>query len=143
MAAVRASVERRPRLWSAAADTAARTLVPVVVAALLLGPMAFDRGILGIDWFAHAWYIDHQGQALRHGILPSLFAHNATGVFDPHYAYYAGNMYALGGLLALLTGSPEAALVLLFGLAFTCAYGGTYWLARQAGVAPWPAHAPA
>src|SRR3982751_4803817 len=112
--AVRASVERRPRVWSDTADAVARAIVPVVVVALLLGPMAFDRGILGIDWFAHAWYIDHQGQALRHGILPSLYAHSAAGVFDPHFAYYAGNMYALGGLLALVTGSATTALVLLF-----------------------------
>ncbi|WP_445150318.1 hypothetical protein [Baekduia sp. Peel2402] len=140
---MRASVERRPRVWSDTADAVARAVVPVIVVALLLGPMAFDRGILGIDWFAHAWYIDHQGQALRHGILPSLYAHNAASVFDPHFAYYAGNMYALGGLLALLTGSATTALVLLFALAFACGYGGLSWLARQAGAGPWAAHAPA
>lgn len=143
MAAVRASVERRPRLWSAGADRAARLAVPALVLALLLGPMALDRGVLGIDWFAHAWYVDHQAQALRHGLLPSLYAHNAAGVFDPHFAYYAGNLYTLGGLLALLTGSATAAVVLLFALALACGYGGLYWLARLAGLDPWAAHAPA
>src|SRR5262245_44448581 len=137
--AVRASVERRPRLWSAGVDGVARVLVPLVVGGLLLGPMAFDRGVLGIGWFGHAWYVDHMGQALRHGVLPSLYAHNAAGVFDPHFAYYAGNVYALGGLLALLTGSATAAVVLLFAMAFACGYGGLYWLARQAGLSPWEA----
>src|ERR1044071_9232385 len=116
--AVRASVERRPRLWSAGADAVARAVVPVLVVGLLLGPMAFDRGVLGIDWFAHAWYADHQGQALRNGLLPSLYAHNAAGVFDPHFAFYAGNVYALAGLLALLTGSATAAITLLLAMAF-------------------------
>jgi hypothetical protein len=142
MAAVRASVERRPRVTGAVPAVAAHLALPVLVIGLLLGPMAFDRGVLGIDWFAHAWYADHMGQALRHGVLPSSYAHNAAGVFDPHFAFYAGNVYALGGLLALLTGSATAAIVLLFALAFACGYGGLYWLARLAGLSPWASHAP-
>lgn len=148
--AVRASVEQEPRvrrveptpLRSPAARMAVDLAIPVVVILVVLGPMAFDRSILGIDWFAHLWYVWHQSEALRDGVLPSLFAHSSAGVFDPHFAYYAGNVYALTGVLALVTGSPEAALDLMLAVAFACAYAGWFWLARLAGLNRWLAHAP-
>lgn len=141
--AVQASAQRIPRVRSAALEALLHLAVPVAALALLLGPMAFDRGTLGIDWFSHLWYVWHQSEALRDGGLPTLYAHNGAGVFDPHFAYYAGNLYALTGALALLLGSPQAALVTMFAVGFACAYGGLYWLGRLAGVGAWPAHAPA
>ncbi len=98
-------------------------------------------GFIGFDWFAHLWYIWHQEESLRAHLLPSYFAHNASGVFDPHYAFYGGTLYTLTGIVSVVLGH-DAAYVVAWIWAFMMAYGGLYWLARQAGVGPWPAHIP-
>jgi hypothetical protein len=100
-----------------------------------------DGGFIGFDWFAHLWYIWHQEESLRAHLLPSYFAHNASGVFDPHFAFYGGTLYTLTGAVSVLIGH-EAAYVTAWIWAFMMAYGGLYWLARQAGVKAWPAHIP-
>jgi hypothetical protein len=98
-------------------------------------------GFIGFDWFAHLWYIWHQEESLRAHLLPSYFAHNASGVFDPHYAFYGGTLYTVTGLVSVVIGH-EAAFVAAWIWAFMMAYGGLYWLARQAGAGVWPAHIP-
>jgi hypothetical protein len=98
-------------------------------------------GFVGFDWFAHLWYIWHQEESIRAHILPSYFAHNASGVFDPHYAFYGGTLYAVTGLVSVILGH-DAAFVASWIWAFMMAYGGLYWLARQAGAGPWASHIP-
>ncbi len=98
-------------------------------------------GFVGYDWFAHLWYIWHQEGSLKAHLLPSFFAHNATGVFDPHFAFYGGTLYTITGAVALVLGH-DAAYVASWIWAFMMAYGGLYWMARQAGVKAWPAHIP-
>jgi hypothetical protein len=100
-----------------------------------------DGGFIGYDWFAHLWYIWHQEESLRAHLLPSYFAHNASGIFDPHFAFYGGTLYALTGAVSVLVGH-DAAYVSAWIWAFMMAYGGLYWLARQASVGPWAAHIP-
>jgi hypothetical protein len=100
-----------------------------------------DGGFIGFDWFAHLWYIWHQEESLRAHLLPSYFAHNVAGVFDPHYAFYGGTLYTLTGAVSVVVGH-EAAYVVAWIWAFMMAYGGLYWMARQAGVKAWPAHIP-
>jgi hypothetical protein len=100
-----------------------------------------DGGFVGFDWFAHLWYIWHQEESLRAHLLPSYFAQNTSGVFDPHFAFYGGTLYALTGLVSIALGH-EAAFAAAWIWAFMMAYGGLYWMARQAGVGPWAAHVP-
>jgi hypothetical protein len=100
-----------------------------------------DGGFIGFDWFAHLWYIWHQEESLRAHLLPSYFAHNASGVFDPHYAFYGGTLYTITAVVSVAIGH-EAAYVVAWIWAFMMAYGGLYWMARQAGVRAWPAHIP-
>jgi hypothetical protein len=100
-----------------------------------------NGGFIGFDWFAHLWYIWHQEESLRAHLLPSYFAHNVSGVFDPHYAFYGGTLYTITGAVSVLIGH-EAAYATAWIWAFMMAYGGLYWLARQAGVSAWPAHIP-
>jgi hypothetical protein len=100
-----------------------------------------DGGFVGFDWFAHLWYIWHQEESLKAHLLPSFFAQNASGVFDPHFAFYGGTLYTITGLVAIVIGH-DAAFVAAWIWAFMMAYGGLYWLARQAGVRPWAAHIP-
>jgi hypothetical protein len=100
-----------------------------------------DGGFIGYDWFAHLWYIWHQEESLRGHLLPSFFAHNVSGVFDPHYAFYGGTLYTITGIVSVAIGH-EAAYVVAWIWAFMMAYGGLYWMARQAGVKAWPAHIP-
>lgn len=100
-----------------------------------------DGGFIGFDWFAHLWYIWHQEESLRAHVLPSYFAHNTSGVFDPHYAFYGGTLYTITGAVSVAIGH-EAAYAAAWVWAFMMAYGGLYWLARQAGVGAWPAHIP-
>ncbi|HEV7493323.1 hypothetical protein [Baekduia sp.] len=98
-------------------------------------------GFVGYDWFAHLWYVWHQEGSLKAHLLPSFFAHNSTGVFDPHFAFYGGTLYTITGAVALVLGH-DAAYVASWIWAFMMAYGGLYWMARQAGVRAWPAHIP-
>ncbi|MCU1675440.1 MAG: hypothetical protein JWM93_198 [Frankiales bacterium] len=113
----------------------------VLIIGVLIRPMLWDRNFVGYDWYYHLWYIWHQEGSLRANGVPSLFAHNTVGVFDPHFAFYGGTLYVLAGLLALGVGH-EAAFVLTWAMAFAVAYGGWYWLARMAGLGRWAAHAP-
>ncbi|HEX5926594.1 MAG TPA: hypothetical protein VFY45_22380, partial [Baekduia sp.] len=100
-----------------------------------------NGGFVGFDWFAHLWYVWHQEESIKAHILPSYFAHNASGVFDPHYAFYGGTLYVLTGIVAVILGH-DAAFVASWIWAFMMAYGGLYWLARQAGAGPWASHIP-
>ncbi len=98
-------------------------------------------GFVGYDWFAHLWYIWHQGESMKAHLLPSYFAQNTSGVFDPHFAFYGGTLYTLTGAVSIALG-PDAAYVSAWIWAFMMAYGGLYWMARQVGAGPWASHIP-
>lgn len=88
------------------------------------------------DWWPHLWYSWHQGGAIKSGGLPSLFAHNDTSVFDAHFAFYGGTLYALTGALSVVLGITIA-YTSMYILAFVAALGGFWWLARIAGLGRW------
>jgi hypothetical protein len=94
------------------------------------------------DWYEHVWYVWHQERSLRANGLPTLFVHNTGAVFDAHYAFYGGTLYALAGALALVLGSAKVAFAVFWVSAFASACGGWFWLARMAGLGPWTAHIP-
>jgi hypothetical protein len=114
-----------------------------IVIAILVRPMIFGRTFIGWDWYQHQWYIWHQAESIKANGLPSLFAHDPRAVFNAHFAFYGGTMYAFGGLLTIVIGDPGAAMVIMLVLGFVAAYGGWYWLGRQAGLSRTVAHAPA
>jgi uncharacterized membrane protein len=130
---------RTPR-WS---GTVLQVLGAVLVIALVARPMVFGRTFIGWDWYPHQWYVWHQAHSIQANLMPSLFAYDAAGVFNPHYAFYGGTLYALTGIVTLVVGDPGAAMVLVLVLAFVGGYGGWWWLSRQAGVHGWLAHVPA
>jgi hypothetical protein len=116
-------------------------------ALLLIGalsrPLVFSGSYFGDVWLEHLWFLWQQSLAIRADHVPSLFVNYAYGVYYPHYAFYGGTLYALTGTLSLLLGNaPLETYILTYLLAFAAAYGGWYWLARQAGVGRWRAHAP-
>jgi hypothetical protein len=117
----------------------------VALAGLIIGiclwTMFYEKTFVFDDWFIHQWYIWHQEGALRAQGVPSLFAHDRFGVFDPHYAFYAGTLYAIAAVPALIVGH-HAAYLITWVLAFALAYGAWFWLARQAGLGPWASHVP-
>jgi hypothetical protein len=122
------------------------TAVPgIALAALIIGicawPLASAKAFYFADWIVHLWYIWHQEGSLRAHGLPSLFAHDTAGVFDPHFAFYGGTLYTIAGAAALVVG-PHAAYLATWLMAFAMAYGGWFWLARQAGLGPWASHVP-
>ena len=130
------------RWWSSRLVT---TVGGIAVAALVIGicvwPLIHERSFLLGDWFLHEWYVWHQEGSLRGRVLPSLFAHDASGVFDPHFAFYGGTLYAIAAAIALVIGH-EAAFIVSWILILVMAYGSWFWLARQAGLGPWASHAP-
>jgi hypothetical protein len=117
----------------------------VALAGLVIGiclwTMFHEKTFVFDDWFLHQWYIWHQEESLRAHGLPSLFAHDTSGVFDPHFAFYAGNLYTIAAAIALIVGHHTAYLITWL-LAFAMAYGAWFWLARQAGLGLWASHAP-
>lgn len=115
-----------------------------VVIGVLAWPMLLTSSGLGGDWEHHLWYVWQQSLAIRANGSPSLFLSTPYSVLYPQYAFYGGTINAIAGALSLaLGGSPIAAYVLTYVLAFAAAYGGWCWLARAAGLGRWPAQAPA
>jgi hypothetical protein len=112
-----------------------------LIIAICLWTMFYEKTFVFDDWFIHQWYIWHQEGALRAQGVPSLFAHDRFGVFDPHYAFYAGTLYVIAAVPALIVGH-HAAFLITWALAFGLSYGAWFWLARQAGLGPWASHVP-
>jgi hypothetical protein len=108
---------------------------------LLSRPLIFGGSDRGVDFYTHYWYAWHQSEALRHG-GPSLFAHDVPTVYITHFAFYGATLYVLTGALGILLGSVVHAYVLTYVLGFGAAYGGWWWLARQAGLGRLVAHVP-
>ena len=117
----------------------------VALAGLIIGSclwqMLHEKTFVFDDWLIHQWYIWHQEGALRAQGVPSLFAHDRFGVFDPHFAFYAGTLYTIAAVPALIIGH-HAAYLITWALAMAMAYGAWFWLARQAGLGPWASHVP-
>lgn len=109
--------------------------------ALLARPALFESW-RPQDWYEHVWYVWHQEHSLRANGLPSLFAYNGNAVFNPHFAFYGGTLYASAGALAVVLGSAKAAFTVFWISAFACACGGWFWLARMAGLNRWLALVP-
>jgi hypothetical protein len=119
-------------------------LLPVAVITPLVWPLLFGAHFGGDDWPTHVWYIWHQDETLRHGLLPSLFVHYEEGVFYPHFAFYGGTLYTLAGALSIvLGGAGRNAYIALWIASFAVSYGGWLWLGRLAGLGRWAAQAPA
>lgn len=113
-----------------------------LVIGICLWTMLHEKTFVVQDWFLHQWYIWHQEGSLRAQGLPSLFAQDTSGVFDPHFAFYGGTLYTISAAIALVAGH-HAAYLITWALAFAMAYGAWLWLARQAGLGPWVSHLPA
>ena len=118
-------------------------IVGVAVLILVLArPLVFDGFQRGADFWVHYWYVWHQGEAVRDG-GPSLYLHDSGSVFTPRYAFYGGTLYAITGALGVVVGSMLHAYVATYLLGCAAAYGGWWWLGRQAGLSRLVAHAPA
>jgi hypothetical protein len=90
------------------------------------------------------WLTWMQAREISETGQPSLFLNaEPLGAFYPNFAFYGGTLYALGGYFMVITGSTVAVFVGMLVGAFAMAYGGTLWLARQAGIAALLAHLPA
>jgi hypothetical protein len=125
------------------ARLAALVGVPVALILVLAWPMLFTNGDFNEDWAHHLWFIWNQSFALRDNHQPSFFLNTEYSVFYPQYAFYAGTLDVIGGLLSLAAGNaPIETYVLMYLLGFAAAYGGWYWLARAAGLDGWWAHIP-
>jgi hypothetical protein len=140
-AAAPASPGRAPRSQARWLTIVAGVAFAGVVIGICLWTMFHEKTFVVDDWLMHEWYIWHQEGSLRARGLPSLFAHDTSGVFDPHFAFYAANLYTISAAIALVVGHHAAYLITWF-LAFAMAYGAWFWLARQAGLGPWVSHVP-
>jgi hypothetical protein len=116
-------------------------LIPAVVIAGLLYPVAFTDRTFASDWGNHLWLIWVQGQSIEQFGEPTYFLQSTLGAFYPYYAFYGGTMYALLGVVSWLS-SPTAAILVGYGLALAAAYLSWTWIARQVGVSGWRAQLP-
>jgi hypothetical protein len=128
-----------PALASALSALGAVALLLFLTRKLLL-----DADRLPGDFQSDAWYIHHQAAALSDTHLPSLSLTAKTAAFYPIFAFYGGTLFVVAALLSFVTGEYGLlAEAIVYALALASAYGGWFWLARQAGVHGWMAHAPA
>jgi uncharacterized membrane protein len=109
---------------------------------LLARPLIFGGTDKGRDYYGHLWYVAHQAGSIQANGVPALFSHDQLQVFNPHFAFYGGTLFAFAGALAALLGSATVAYTVTWLLGFAAAYGGWYWLGRMAGLGPWWAHVP-
>lgn len=134
------SLRRRVRARPLLLDLA----IPCVVLLLLAAPALFTNSGFVDDWVNHLWLMWLQSREISATGHPSLFINvEPLGAFYPNFAFYGGTLYAVGGYLTVLTGAPVAVFVALIILALAACYGGTLWIARQAGVDGLAAHVPA
>jgi hypothetical protein len=134
-----------PRRLLRALQAIALLALPAAAIAMLAWPMLSTPHALfgGDDWLTHVWYVWHQGDWMRHHVLPTYYINYSDGVFYPQYAFYGGTLYAFaGGLSAVLGGNGLPSYITWWILAMASAYGGFYWLGRQAGLGRWAAQAP-
>src|ERR1700727_2298563 len=86
-----------------------RIVLLVAAPALLIGvlawPMLFTSGDFNEDWAHHLWFIWNQSFALRESHHPSFFLNTWYSVYYPQYAFYAGTLDAMGGMLSLALGN--------------------------------------
>jgi hypothetical protein len=114
---------------------------------LLIGaltwPLYLSSSSFTGSWLEDLWFMWHQNQTIAAGHLPSLFFNYPRGVFYPEYAFYGGTLNTVTGTLTYVLGnSPLPAYVLTYVFAAAAAYGGWYWIARQAGLGVWQCQAP-
>jgi hypothetical protein len=110
---------------------------------LLTWTMLTDAAHLINDFPSDSWLMQHQAASLRESHVPSLSLTANAAAFYPAFAFYGGTLFVFGGAITLLTGSADAAQIIMYLLALASAYGGWLWLARLAGLRSWPSHAPA
>lgn len=116
-------------------------LIPAVVIAGLLYPVAFTDRTFASDWGNHLWLIWVQGLSIEQFGEPTYYLQSTLGAFYPYYAFYGGTMYALLGVVSWLS-SPTVAIFVGYGLALAAAYLSWTWIARQVGVSGWRAQIP-
>jgi hypothetical protein len=84
-----------------------------------------------------------QSLAIKDFGIPTYFLHSSSfGAYYPIFAFNGGSLYAAVGSLAVVVG-PTTAFILANLAAFATAYGGWFWIARQAGIPGNSAHLPA
>lgn len=136
---LRSRLAAPPALGPILSALGAAALILFLTRKLLLEPSRFPG-----DFQSDAWYIHHQATALRDTHLPSLSFTARTAAFYPFFAFYGGTLFTIAAALSLVTGEgAHLAQAIVYVLALASAYGGWLWLARQAGVRGWVAHAPA
>jgi len=119
----------------------AEVLAAVALLVLLTRPLIFGGSDRGADFYTHYWFSWHQSEALRHG-GPSLYINDVSAVYATYFPFYGATLYVLTGALGILLGSPLNGYVLTYVLAFGAAYGGWWWLGRQAGLGRLVSHVP-
>lgn len=119
-------------------------LIPLLVVLMLMAPALFTSSGFVDDWVNHLWLTWLQSREISATGHPSLFLNaEPLGVFYPNFAFYGGTLYAIGGYLMVITGAPVAVFVAMIVLSLAVCYGGTFWIARQAGIRGLAAHLPA
>jgi SAM-dependent methyltransferase len=126
-----------------AIDVALPWTLPIITILALTAPLIFTSRAFESDWTIHLFYLWKQSLAISGGHLPALFVNtDLEGVFFPHFVFYGGTMYAIGGALAAAIGSPVTAYVLMWVASFATGYLGATWLSYQAGLRGWRAQLP-
>ncbi len=136
---IRRRRRRFERPWSDVSIAGAVILV-------LSSPVLFTNRVFAVDTTNALWLGSIMRESLSHGVPPSLFINTGqvplSGVFDPLFAFYGGSLFAVFGALIAMFGLSAAYIVLVV-LSFAAAYGGSLWIARQAGLRGLLAHVPA
>ncbi|MGD0743038.1 MAG: hypothetical protein ABSA31_07120 [Acidimicrobiales bacterium] len=116
------------------------------IVVFVAGPVLLTNRGLNIDFTNDLWFGHVQASTIGSGIFPSYFLNTfgtvASGVFDPHFAFYGGTLYALLGELARVLGGDVVVAFDVLAVGFIAfAYFGLYWISRQFSISPGYSHA--
>jgi hypothetical protein len=125
------------------ARSAAAVAPAVALMVALTWPLYLTSSSFAGSWGLDLWFVSKQSLTIQGGHLPSFFLNYPHGVFYPLYAFYGGTLFALTAAASLVLGDAQiATYVLTYLLAVAAAYGGWYWISRQAGLGRWDGQVP-
>ncbi len=136
-----AAAGNRPTAWWSRSGLLFDVLIVSAVVVAMAGPVLFAQWRLQAEARNGMWLGSVMAHSISHGLPPTFFLNtntgNASGIFNPLFAFYGSPLFAgFGTLIKVLGDNVPVAFGVLIVLAFAAAYGGSAWttLAMTSGI---------
>ncbi len=143
-----AAAGNRPTAWWSRSGLLLDVLIGTAVVVAMAGPVLFAQWRLQAEARNGMWLGSVMARSISHGLPPTFFLNtntgNASGIFNPLFAFYGSPLFAVfGALIKVFGDNVPVAFGVLMVLAFAAAYGGSAWISQQCGLRGRLVHVPA